>query len=471
MIHKYKLNGYNIVLDTNSGGVHVVDDITYDLLDNVEAPFEEKCPQNVVEKLSRFYPEEDINSCYEEIVQLYNDKILFSEDDYEKFAKYSVASPVKAMCLHIAHDCNLRCEYCFASTGDFGKGRKLMTFETGKKAIDFLLEKSGDRENLELDFFGGEPLMNFEVVKQIVEYARSREKEYGKRFRFTITTNGMLLDDDKIDFINKEMSNVVLSIDGRKEVNDNIRKRVDGSGCYDVILPKFKKLVEKRGDKEYYVRGTFTKHNLDFSEDVFSLYNEGFDQISVEPVVCEPEAPYALTEKELSAIFSEYERLSARILENEKHGGKFNFFHFMLDLDQGPCAIKRLRGCGCGNEYVAITPDGDIYPCHQFVGLEEYKMGNLDEGTFNLDMKAEFAESHVYTKPECKKCWAKFYCSGGCNANAYNFTGSITGSYDVGCKMQQKRIECAIMIKAALADMEEETGASADVAGEISHVC
>ena len=471
MIHKYKLNGYNIVLDTNSGGVHVVDDITYDLLDNVEAPFEEKCPQNVVEKLSRFYPEEDINSCYEEIVQLYNDKILFSEDDYEKFAKYSVASPVKAMCLHIAHDCNLRCEYCFASTGDFGKGRKLMTFETGKKAIDFLLKKSGDRENLELDFFGGEPLMNFEVVKQIVEYARSREKEYGKRFRFTITTNGMLLDDDKIDFINKEMSNVVLSIDGRKEVNDNIRKRVDGSGCYDVILPKFKKLVEKRGDKEYYVRGTFTKHNLDFSEDVFSLYDEGFDQISVEPVVCEPEAPYALTEKELSAIFSEYERLSARILENEKHGGKFNFFHFMLDLDQGPCAIKRLRGCGCGNEYVAITPDGDIYPCHQFVGLEEYKMGNLDEGTFNLDMKAEFAESHVYTKPECKKCWAKFYCSGGCNANAYNFTGSITGSYDVGCKMQQKRIECAIMIKAALADMEEETGASADVAGEISHVC
>ena len=456
MIHKYKLNGYNIVLDTNSGGVHVVDDITYDLLDNVEAPFEEKCPQNVVEKLSRFYPEEDINSCYEEIVQLYNDKILFSEDDYEKFAKYSVASPVKAMCLHIAHDCNLRCEYCFASTGDFGKGRKLMTFETGKKAIDFLLEKSGDRENLELDFFGGEPLMNFEVVKQIVEYARSREKEYGKRFRFTITTNGMLLDDDKIDFINKEMSNVVLSIDGRKEVNDNIRKRVDGSGCYDVILPKFKKLVEKRGDKEYYVRGTFTKHNLDFSEDVFSLYDEGFDQISVEPVVCEPEAPYALTEKELSAIFSEYERLSARILENEKHGGKFNFFHFMLDLDQGPCAIKRLRGCGCGNEYVAITPDGDIYPCHQFVGLEEYKMGNLDEGTFNLDMKAEFAESHVYTKPECKKCWAKFYCSGGCMANSYKFNHSINDTYEVSCEMERKRVECAIMIKAALADADAQ---------------
>ena len=259
----------------------------------------------------------------------------------------------------------------------------------------------------------------------------------------------MLLDDDKIDFINKEMSNVVLSIDGRKEVNDNIRKRVDGSGCYDVILPKFKKLVEKRGDKEYYVRGTFTKHNLDFSEDVFSLYDEGFDQISVEPVVCEPEAPYALTEKELSAIFSEYERLSARILENEKHGGKFNFFHFMLDLDQGPCAIKRLRGCGCGNEYVAITPDGDIYPCHQFVGLEEYKMGNLDEGTFNLDMKAEFAASHVYTKPECKKCWAKFYCSGGCNANNYIYAGDIHNAHKFSCQLEKKRLECAIMMKAA----------------------
>mgnify|MGYP002537406581 FL=1 len=454
MIHKYKLNGYNIVLDTNSGGVHVVDDITYDLLDNVEAPFEEKCPQNVVEKLSRFYPEEDINSCYEEIVQLYNDKILFSEDDYEKFAKYSVASPVKAMCLHIAHDCNLRCKYCFASTGDFGKGRKLMTFETGKKAIDFLLEKSGDRENLELDFFGGEPLMNFEVVKQIVEYARSREKEYGKRFRFTITTNGMLLDDDKIDFINKEMSNVVLSIDGRKEVNDNIRKRVDGSGCYDVILPKFKKLVEKRGDKEYYVRGTFTKHNLDFSEDVFSLYDEGFDQISVEPVVCEPEAPYALTEKELSAIFSEYERLSARILENEKHGGKFNFFHFMLDLDQGPCAIKRLRGCGCGNEYVAITPDGDIYPCHQFVGNEDFLMGNVDDGIVRPDIRDMFKNSNVYSKEKCKNCFAKFYCSGGCAANSYNFHGNINDAYDVGCELQKKRIECAIMIRAAMAEEE-----------------
>lgn len=454
MIHKYKLNGYNIVLDTNSGGVHVVDDITYDLLDNVKPPFDSECPQKVIDKLSIFYPVENIVSCYNEIVELYNDKILFSEDDYERFAKYSVASPVKAMCLNIAHDCNLRCKYCFASTGDFGTGRKMMTFETGRRAIDFLIEKSEDRENLELDFFGGEPLMNFDTVKQIVEYARSREKECGKRFRFTITTNGLLLDDDKIDFINKEMSNVVLSIDGRKETNDNVRIRVDGSGCYDSILPKFKKLVELRGDKEYYVRGTFTKYNIDFSEDVFSLYNEGFDQISVEPVVCGSENPYALTEKELSEIFKEYERLAERILENEEKGEKFNFFHFMLDLDQGPCAIKRLRGCGCGNEYVAVTPDGDIFPCHQFVGIDEFKMGNLYEGTFNQDMKSDFAAAHVYTKPECRECWAKFYCSGGCNANNYMYAGDVHNAHRFSCQIEKKRLECAIMLKAARLDRD-----------------
>jgi len=456
MIHKYKLNGYNIVLDTNSGGVHVVDDITYDLLDNVKPPFDSECPQKVIDKLSIFYPVENIVSCYNEIVELYNDKILFSEDDYERFAKYSVASPVKAMCLNIAHDCNLRCKYCFASTGDFGTGRKMMTFETGRRAIDFLIEKSEDRENLELDFFGGEPLMNFDTVKQIVEYARSREKECGKRFRFTITTNGLLLDDDKIDFINKEMSNVVLSIDGRKETNDNVRIRVDGSGCYDSILPKFKKLVEQRGDKEYYVRGTFTKYNIDFSEDVFSLYNEGFDQISVEPVVCGSENPYALTEKELSEIFKEYERLAERILENEEKGEKFNFFHFMLDLDQGPCAIKRLRGCGCGNEYVAVTPDGDIFPCHQFVGIDEFKMGNLYEGTFNQDMKSDFAAAHVYTKPECRECWAKFYCSGGCNANNYMYAGDVHNAHRFSCQIEKKRLECAIMLKAARLDRDSQ---------------
>ena len=455
MIHKYKLNGLNIVLDVNSGGVHLVDELTYDLLDNVEPPFDAECPQNVVEKLSNSYSPEDIRECYSEIAELYNDKILFSEDDYDKYAQYSVASPVKAMCLNIAHDCQLRCKYCFASTGDFGKGRKLMSFETGKHAIDFLLENSGDRPNLELDFFGGEPLMNFGVVKQVVEYARSREKKYNKKFRFTITTNGLLLDDEKIDFINREMSNVVLSIDGRKEVNDYFRVLPNGQGCYDIIMPKYKKLVAGRGDKEYYVRGTFTNRNLDFSNDVFALNEAGFDQISVEPVVGDDDV-YALTEKDLPAVFAEYEKLALKLLENEKKGKKFNFFHFMLDLDQGPCAIKRLRGCGCGNDYVAITPDGDIFPCHQFVGIDEYKMGNIDEGTFNQEMKSDFARAHVYSKPDCRECWAKFYCSGGCNANNYQYTGDIRTAHKISCQLEKKRLECAIMMKAVrMADSAE----------------
>jgi uncharacterized protein len=458
MIHKYKLNGFNVVIDVNSGGVHVVDDLTYDILDNIETPLSEVCPEKVIEILSRVYDTDEIVSCYSEIYQLYLDKILFSEDDYEKYAKFSVPSPIKAMCLNIAHDCNLRCEYCFASTGDFGEGRKLMTFETGKKAIDFLLEKSQGRENLELDFFGGEPLMNFETVKKIVEYARSKEKEYNKHFRFTITTNGTLLNDDNIAFINQEMSNVVLSIDGRKEVNDKVRKRVDGSGCYDKIIPNYKKLVEARGDKEYYVRGTFTKYNLDFSNDVFALYEAGFDQISVEPVVADPNEKYALTMGDLADIFTEYEKLTAKLVESRKQGKKFNFFHFMIDLDQGPCVIKRLRGCGCGNEYVAITPDGDIYPCHQFVGIEEYKMGNLDDGTFNLDMKNQFAQAHVYNKPDCKDCWAKFYCSGGCNANNYQYMGDILKSHKLSCEMEKKRLECAILIKAMQMMESQEQG-------------
>lgn len=451
MIHKYKLNGYNIVLDVNSGGVHIVDELTYDLLDNIKPPFEKECPQNVIEKMQRFYQENEIRSCYDEVVDLYKNEVLFSEDDYEKFASYAVASPVKAMCLLISQDCNLRCEYCFASTGDYGCGRKLMDFTTGKMAIDFLLENSGNRENLELDFFGGEPLMNFNVVKQIVEYARSKEAEYKKRFRFTITTNGMLLNDDIIDFINKEMSNVVLSVDGRPEVNDKVRKRVDGTGSYAKIMPKYKELVEKRGDKDYYVRATFTKYNLDFANDVFHLYSQGFDQLSAEPVVGDPSMPYAITEKELPRIFGEYERLAEMMLVNENKGKKFNFFHFMLDLDQGPCAIKRLRGCGSGNEYVAITPDGDIYPCHQFVGINEYKMGNLMDKTFDMNIKNEFAKAHIYSKEDCRKCWARFYCSGGCNANNYIFNHDIHSAHKLSCELEKKRLECAIMMKAARA--------------------
>ncbi|MDY3792206.1 MAG: thioether cross-link-forming SCIFF peptide maturase [Oscillospiraceae bacterium] len=456
MIHKYKLNGYNIVLDVHSGGVHIVDELTYDMLDNIAPPFADECPPNVIEKLSRFYDREEIISCYEEVKELYNDKILFSEDDYEKFAKYSVASPIKAMCLLVTMDCNLRCEYCFASQGDYAMGRKVMSFETGKKALDFLLENSGDRENLEVDFFGGEPLMNWDVVKKLVEYGRSKEAEYHKHFRFTVTTNGLLLDEEKMDFINKEMSNVVLSIDGRKDVNDRVRKRVDGSGCYDRIIPKFKELAEKRNYENYYVRGTFTKYNLDFASDVFHLYDLGFDQISVEPVVCDHDEKYAITERDLPAVFSEYERLAQLMLVNEKKGKHFNFFHFMLDLDQGPCAIKRLRGCGSGNEYVAITSDGDIYPCHQFVGIPEYLMGNIHSGEFNTDIKKDFAAAHIYNKEDCRKCWAKFYCSGGCNANNFIYTGNILTAHKLSCEIEKKRLECAIMIKAAQAEAAEE---------------
>ena len=452
MIHKYKLNGYNIVLDVHSGGVHIVDELTYDMLDNIAPPFADECPENVIEKLSRFYDKDEIISCYEEVKELYNDKILFSEDDYEKFAKYSVASPIKAMCLLVTMDCNLRCEYCFASQGDYAMGRKVMSFETGKKALDFLLENSGDRQNLEVDFFGGEPLMNWNVVKQLVEYGRSKEKEYNKRFRFTVTTNGLLLDEEKMDFINKEMSNVVLSIDGRKDVNDRVRKRVDGSGCYDRIIEKYKQLAEKRNYENYYVRGTFTKYNLDFSNDVFHLYDLGFDQISVEPVVCDHDEKYAITERDLPAVFSEYERLAQLMLVNEKKGKHFNFFHFMLDLDQGPWAIKRLRGSGSGNEYVAITSDGDIYACHQFVGIPEYLMGNIHTGEFNTEIKKQFAAAHIYNKEDCRKCWAKFYCSGGCNANNYIYTGNILTAHKLSCEIEKKRLECAIMIKAAQAE-------------------
>ena len=447
MIHKFKAKDICILLDTNSGGVHVIDDVTFDLLDHAEPPFEKECPKNVMDILKENYTEEEIKEAYADILELYDNKLLYSDDVYGDYSKTVVESPIKAMCLHISHDCNLRCKYCFASTGDFGKGRKLMPFEVGKAAIDFLLEKSVGRENLEVDFFGGEPLMNFDVVKQIVEYARSKEEEYHKNFRFTITTNGMLLDDDTIDYINKEMYNVVLSIDGRKEVNDRMRVRVDGSGCYDRILPKFKKLVDGRGDKEYYVRGTYTKYNLDFSEDVMHLYEAGFDEISVEPVIESPEEAYAITEEDLDQIYAEYDKLVDRIGAIRKNGKHINFFHFMIDLDQGPCVIKRLRGCGSGNEYQSITPDGDIYPCHQFVGHDEYKMGNIEEGTFNNDIKKEFAGCHVYSKPACQECWARFYCSGGCNANNFVFNGDIHKAYELSCKIQRKRIECAILMK------------------------
>lgn len=452
MIHKYKMNGYNIVIDVNSGGVHVVDDITYDLLDEVTLPLAEELSYEIIEKLSQRYSKEAILDSYEEIKALYEAQVLFSSDDYEKFANMMVSAPIKAMCLHVAHDCNLRCKYCFASTGDFGKGRKLLDEATGKKAIDFLLEHSKGRKNIELDFFGGEPLMNMDVVKAVVAYARSKEIEYNKNFRFTITTNGVLLNDETIDYINKEMSNVVLSIDGRPETNDRMRPAINGKGSYDVILPKYKRLVEKRGHDQYYVRGTFTKHNIDFSKDVLHLNDIGFDQVSVEPVVAPETCDYALTEKDLPQIYQEYENLALQLIERKKNGNGFNFFHFMIDLEQGPCAIKRLRGCGCGNEYVAVTPDGDIYPCHQFVGMDEWKMGSVYDGKINIEMKNRFAKSNVYSKEECRNCWAKFYCSGGCNANNLQYAGDILKPHKLSCDMEKKRLECAIMMKAALAE-------------------
>ena len=459
MIHKYSLNGYNIVLDVNSGAVHVVDDVTSDLLDILDLPITDDSEGELVEKLQHKYTVEQITEAYQDVRELMEMDQLFSEDTYGDYATKMVSGPVKAMCLHIAHDCNLRCKYCFASTGEYGGKRALMSAEVGKKAIDYLLKYSYGRKNLELDFFGGEPTMNFDAVKEVVEYARSKEQEYGKNFRFTITTNGVLLYDDKIDFINREMYNCVLSLDGRKEINDAIRPTVNGKGSYDLIVPKYQKLVEARrkcpdNRNQYYVRGTFTKKNLDFTQDVLHLFDLGFDQVSVEPVVSPEYKDYAITEEDLPRIFEEYETLAKTVLQLKKEGKKFNFFHFMIDLDQGPCAIKRLRGCGCGNEYVAVTPEGDVYPCHQFVGMEDWKMGSVLDQSLDMEKKDYFAKTNVYTKEDCKHCWAKFYCSGGCNANSLQYAGDVRKSHRISCELEKKRLECAIMIQAALADQD-----------------
>ncbi len=471
MIHCYQMNGYNIILDVHSGGVHVVDELFYRLAQEIEPPLPEACPPALAEKYAA-YGKDAVEEVYAELLELYRQGSLYSSDDYGQFADRMVLSPIKAMCLHISHDCNLRCDYCFAGTGDFGTGHRMeMPLEVGKKAIDFLIEKSENRRNLELDFFGGEPLMNFDVVKEIVRYARQREKECGKNFRFTVTTNGTLLTDDRIDFINAEMHNVVLSVDGRKEVNDRVRHRVDGSGSYDAFLPKFQKLVARRGEGQYYVRGTFTKYNLDFAEDVLHLNRCGFDQISVEPVVADPKLPYAITEEDLPAIFAEYERLANLLIQRRREHTGFNFFHFMIDLDQGPCVIKRLRGCGAGNEYCAVTPDGDVYPCHQFVGQEEWRMGDIFSGEIDMEMKRRFAASNVYGKEECRSCWAKFYCSGGCNANNHTYAGDIMRPYRLACELEKKRVECAIMIKAALAELAEEPAGEASACEEDCAAC
>ena len=457
MVHQYKNNGYNIVLDVNSGSVHVVDDLSYDMIAMYEHSDVEKIVATMLDKYQEDgITREDIEETLDEIKSLKDDNALFSVDIYEDkiidFKKRKTV--VKALCLHIAHDCNLACRYCFAEEGEY-KGRKaLMSLEVGKKAIDFLISNSGNRRNLEIDFFGGEPLMNWDVVKEIVKYGREQEKLHDKNFRFTLTTNGVLLNQEIMDFANKEMSNVVLSIDGRKKIHDMMRPARNGKGSYDVILPKFKAFAEQRNQLNYYVRGTFTHNNLDFSKDVLHLADLGFKQISVEPVVAPSEESYALKEEDLDQICKEYDILAAEMVKRKKEGKGFNFFHFMIDLEGGPCVYKRLSGCGSGIEYLAVTPWGDLYPCHQFVGTDEYKMGTVFDGITTPEIQDEFKCCNVYTKDDCKKCFAKFYCSGGCAANAFNFNGNINSTYDIGCKLQRKRVESALMMKAAEAEEE-----------------
>ena len=451
MIHQYKNNGYNIVMDVCSGAVHVVDDVVYDAI----AVYDKDGADAVVPALEGTYPAEDIREALEEIEELKQDGVLFTEDVYEQYVKdfKSRKTVVKALCLHVAHDCNLGCKYCFAEEGEYHGRRAIMSYEVGRKALDFLIANSGNRRNLEVDFFGGEPLMNWEVVKQLVAYGRSKEKKFNKNFRFTMTTNGMLMTDEVVDFLNKEMANVVLSIDGRKEINDKMRPTRNGKGSsYDIIMPKFKKFAKSRGDKSYYIRGTFTKYNLDFANDVLHFADEGFKEISVEPVVAAPEEDYAIHEEHLPQILEEYDRLAKEYIKRKKAGNGFNFFHFNIDLTQGPCVAKRLSGCGSGTEYLAVTPWGDLYPCHQFVGQEQFLLGTVDTGITNTEVRDEFKLCNVYAKEKCRNCFARFYCSGGCAANSWNYDGSITGAYDIGCEMQKKRIECAIMIKAALAN-------------------
>ena len=452
MVHQYKLNGYNIVLDTCSGSVHVVDDVAYDII----ALYKEKSADEIADEISAKYAadgvtKQDCLDCIEDVKSLESMQKLYTPDTYADMAfDFKNRNTVlKAMCLHVAHTCNLNCEYCFASQGKYHGERALMSFEVGKRALDFLIENSGTRHNLEVDFFGGEPLMNWDVVKQLVAYAREQEKIHNKNFRFTLTTNGMLIDDDVIEFSNKEMSNVVLSLDGRKEVHDRLRKDYTGKGSYDIIVPKFKEFVERRGNKSYYMRGTFTHANTDFTNDIFHMADMGFTELSMEPVVCAPSDASALTEADLPVLFEQYEILAKEMIKRKREGRPFTFYHYMLDLKHGPCIYKRISGCGSGTEYVAVTPTGDIYPCHQFVGDAKYLLGNIYDGISNTEVQNEFKLCNAYARKECEDCWAKLYCSGGCAANSYHATGKITGIYEYGCELFKKRIECAIMLQIA----------------------
>ena len=456
MIHQYKLNGYNIVIDVFSGSVHLVDEVAYDIIEMYENSSVDEITKAILAK----YPNEevttdDVADCISDIEELRQAGRLFTEDSYKDhaFDFKNRHTDVKALCLHVAHTCNLNCEYCFAAQGKYHGKDALMSFEVGKAALDFLVKNSGKRVNLEVDFFGGEPLMNFDVVKQLVAYARSIEKDAGKNFRFTLTTNGMLVDDDVIEFANRECHNVVLSLDGRREIHDSSRSDWRGIGSYDKIVPKFQKFAESRGGTGYYMRGTFTHKNPDFTKDVLHMADLGFTELSMEPVVSPEGTPYALTEEDLPIILEQYEILAKEMLKRKANGRPITFYHYMLDLSHGPCIYKRIAGCGSGTEYYAVTPAGELYPCHQFVGDEKYKMGDVWSGVTNNPLRDEFKLCNVYARPECDNCWAKLYCSGGCAANAYHATGSIRGVYDYGCKLFKKRIECAIMMKAAEADL------------------
>ena len=461
MIHQYQLGGYNIVLDVCSGSVHAVDEVAYDII----GLFEDHTREEVLAAMAEKYAgradvtAQDIAECYDQVAQLKADGKLFAPDTFEPMAgqlKQKTAGVVKALCLHVAHTCNLNCSYCFASQGKYHGERAVMPFSVGKQALDFLIAHSGTRRNLEVDFFGGEPLMNFDVVRQLVAYARSIEKEHGKNFRFTLTTNGMLIDDDVIDFVNREMSNVVLSLDGRQEVHDRYRVDYAGNGSWARVVPKFQKLVEARGGKNYYMRGTFTHANPDFLADIRQMLDLGFTELSMEPVVCAPGDPEELTEADRKIVMQQYEELAQLMLERDREGRPFTFYHYMIDLTGGPCIYKRISGCGSGTEYMAVTPWGDLYPCHQFVGEEAFKLGNVWDGVDNTAAQAEFAGCNVYARPECRDCWARLYCSGGCAANAFHATGSVRGVYKPGCELFKKRMECAIMVQIARAFAQDK---------------
>ena len=453
MIHQFKQAGLAIVVDVFSGSIHLVDDVAYDLI----ALYENSTKEEIVDTLAKKYADkgvsrEEIGECYDEISWLKDEGKLFAPDTFSSIStslKEKTSGVVKALCLHVAHTCNLNCSYCFASQGKYHGERALMSFEVGKRALDFLIENSGTRRNLEVDFFGGEPLMNWDVVKELVSYARVQEKIHNKNFRFTLTTNGILIDDDVIDFCNKEMSNVVLSLDGRKEVHDRLRKDYQGRGSYDIIVPKFQEFVKRREGKSYYMRGTFTHNNVDFTNDIFHMADLGFTELSMEPVVCSPEDASALTEADLPILFEQYEILAKEMIKRKKTGNGFTFYHYMLDLTHGPCIYKRISGCGSGTEYMAVTPTGDLYPCHQFVGDTKYLLGNIWDGVTNKEIQNEFKLCNAYARPECNDCWAKLYCSGGCAANSYHASGKITGIYEYGCELFKKRIECAVMIQVA----------------------